>query len=120
MISLWRQAGLGTPRVNQHVWSGDRLEEVDLHSRQLGLVAEADGGRYHGSRWRRRRDAEKDARLRAAGWIVGRYPDLQITLEPASVTADLRQLAAVGRRNPAVERIPCGGPRGGHPKLSRP
>jgi very-short-patch-repair endonuclease len=99
MISLWRRAGLGTPRVNEHVWSGDRLEEVDLHDPDLRLIAEADGARYHGSRWRRRRDAAKDARLRASGWIVGRYPELQMTLEPQTVVADLRRLATLGRSN---------------------
>ena len=105
MIALWRRAGLGRPRVNEHVWSTDRLEEVDLHAPELRLVVEADGGRYHASRWRRRRDAEKTARLRAAGWTVRRYPELAITLDPDAVVADLRRHAGVGRSNPSTGRV---------------
>jgi hypothetical protein len=105
MVAIWRRAGLPAPRVNEHVWTADRLEEVDLHSRELRLIVEADGGRYHSSRWRRRRDAEKDARLRAAGWTVARFPELAITLEPAAVTVQLRRLAGLGLPNPSQGRV---------------
>lgn len=97
VLALWRQAGLPEPRANVHVWSTDRLEEVDLVSTQLGLIVEADGTAVHASRWRRRRDAEKTARLRAAGWTVIRVAELRATLEPASVVAELRAAASAGR-----------------------
>ncbi|MDX6641553.1 MAG: hypothetical protein QOF12_2564 [Solirubrobacteraceae bacterium] len=105
MVNLARRAGLPRPRVNEYVWSTLGLEEVDLHWPELGMIVEADGGRYHGSRWRRRRDAAKDARMRANGWLVGRYPELQMTLSPKAVIADLQRLAALGLSNPPQGRV---------------
>lgn len=99
VLGLWRQAGLPEPKANRHVWSGEKLEEVDLVSHELGLIVEADGTAVHASRWRRRRDVAKTARLRAAGWTVVRVPELRATLEPAAVIAELRAAAAVGRAN---------------------
>ena len=99
VLGLWRKAGLPDPKANRHVWSSEKLEEVDLVCPELGLIVEADGTAVHASRWRRRRDAAKTARLRAAGWTVIRVPELRATLEPAAVIADLRAAAARGRPN---------------------
>jgi very-short-patch-repair endonuclease len=104
-LAISRRARMPKPMVNEHVWSGVALEEVDVHWPQLGLICEVDGGAVHWSRWRRRRDAAKDARFRAQGWIVWRVPELDITLAPDTVASQLRRLATVGLENPADSRI---------------
>lgn len=106
LLSVWRRAGLPKPVVNGFLWSGAALEEVDAHSPELALIVEADGARYHASRWRRRRDAAKDERFRAAGWVVERVPELDLVHDPAGVAARLRQAAAaVGRSKPSAGRL---------------
>ncbi len=93
-LTLSRRARM--PRVfgNEELWSGVEYEEVDFYYPTLGLIVEVDGGRYHASRWRRRRDAAKDARFRAMGRTVWRVPELAITLDATGVLAQLRRLAA--------------------------
>jgi very-short-patch-repair endonuclease len=54
-----------------NVWLAGLGLEVDLLWREAALVVELDGRRYHAHR--RRADAERDARLRAAGFDVRRY-----------------------------------------------
>ena len=97
-LELCRAAALPAPIVNGHLWTGERLEEVDFHWPQARLVVETDGARYHASRWRRRRDAEKTGRLRGAGWTVRRFAELELTLTPAAVIDELRELQTLGDR----------------------
>jgi len=95
-LELCQSGGLPAPVVNGHLWTGDRLEEVDFHWPSARLVVEVDGARYHSSRWRRRRDAEKTLRLEAANWRVRRFSELEITLDASAVlveTARLRRWA---------------------------
>jgi predicted transcriptional regulator of viral defense system len=94
LFAIWRGAGMPAAVANEWVWTEKGLEEVDLYCSSLELVIEADGGRYHASRWRRRRDAAKDARVRATGKEVWRVPELAITLDPAGVAAEMRRIAA--------------------------
>ena len=82
------------PRVNRHVWAGDELLEVDFCWPDAGVIVEVDGARYHSTRWRRRKDAEKTARLRAAGFIVLRFTDTEIAAAPDRVVAAIA--AALG------------------------
>lgn len=96
-LVIIRRAGLPIPLVNSDQWSGEKEEEVDFCWPDLGLIVETDGDRYHASRWRQRRDAAKDERFRAQGWVVWRVPELAITLDPGG-TATL--LASLGRRQP--------------------
>jgi very-short-patch-repair endonuclease len=56
---------------------------------------EVDGARYHSTRWRQRKDAEKTARLRAAGYIVLRFTDTEIAGTPDRVIATIT--ATLGR-----------------------
>lgn len=105
LFAIWRRAGMPAAVANDWVWTENGLEEVDLHCATLDLVVEADGGRYHASRWRRRRDAAKDERVRRAGKTVRRVPELEITLDPGAVAEELRRLAAaLGRRSSADGR----------------
>jgi very-short-patch-repair endonuclease len=94
LLRLVASAGLPQPRVNHHVWAGDDLLEVDFYWPQAGVIVEVDGARYHSTRWRQRRDAEKTARLRAAGYIVLRFTDAEIAGTPERVIAAIT--AALG------------------------
>lgn len=97
-LDLCRAAGVPAPHVNHHVWSVDRLEEVDFHWPEKRVVVEVDGTRYHSSRWRRRKDAEKTARLQAGGWLVARFSEIAIGMEPDVVAAETRNLLGLGDR----------------------
>lgn len=101
-LAISRRAGM--PRVvgNDLVMTEIGEEEVDFHYPSLNLVVEVDGDRYHSSRWRRRRDAAKTERLRRAGKLVRRVPELEITLDADGLVARLRSFAAThARRNRA-------------------
>jgi very-short-patch-repair endonuclease len=87
MVALLRRRGLEGWRSNQHVWAGDELVEVDFVWLDERVIVEVDSHRYHGSRWRQRKDAEKTAKLQAAGWIVLRITDTDINGTPARVAA---------------------------------
>ena len=101
-LAICRRARTRRPVVNAELWSGQRDEEVDFHWPAQRVIVETDGARYHASRWRRRRDAAKDERFRAEGWDVWRIPELQITLDPASVVAGL---ADRGLSDPSAGRV---------------
>lgn len=92
-LGIVDRAGVPRPVVNGELWSGARTEEVDFHWPAWRLIVETDGGRYHASRWRRRRDVAKDERFRAQGWEVWRIPELEITLAASAVA---RRLATFG------------------------
>lgn len=105
-LVLSRRAAMPKVIGNALLWSGVDEEEVDFFYPSLGLVVEVDGGRYHASRWRRRRDAAKDGRFRATGKTVWRVPELAITLDPSGVVAELRRLSAtLGLSNPSEGRV---------------
>jgi hypothetical protein len=98
-LSLFRSFSVPEPETNEWVWDGEKLVEVDFLWRKLGLIVEVDGGRYHSTRWRRRQDAAKTAALRAQGWTVIRFADVEINGTPAQVAATV--LAAMsGPREP--------------------
>lgn len=100
-LLLVRAAGLPTPAVNATYWTGEAWEEVDFSWPASRLIVEVDGARYHGTRWRRRRDAAKDERFRALGWRVVRVPELAPTPDPAGVAATVgRSLVRDGDQRP--------------------
>jgi hypothetical protein len=90
-VALCREAGLPRPLVNRHLWSTDRLEEVDFHWPAARFVVEVDGSRYHSTRYRRRVDAAKTRRLEEAGWTVRRFGELDVELKPAAVVSETRR-----------------------------
>jgi hypothetical protein len=95
-LALCERAGVPRPVVNGHLPTTAGLEEVDFHWPSIRLAVETDGARFHASRWRRRRDAEKAARLEAAGWTVRRHTDLEVAYDTTAIAAQLRALHAVG------------------------
>jgi Protein of unknown function (DUF559) len=84
-LALFRSFRVPTPACNQWIWDGAKLVEVDFVWRELGLIVEVDGSRYHRTRWRRRRDDAKTTALRAQGWTVLRFSDVEINGTPAQV-----------------------------------
>jgi hypothetical protein len=86
-LSLFRSFAVPEPETNEWVWDGEKLVEVDFLWRRFGLIVEVDGARYHSTRWRRRQDAAKTAALRAQGWTVIRFADVEINGTPAQVAA---------------------------------
>ncbi|HEU4979207.1 MAG TPA: DUF559 domain-containing protein, partial [Solirubrobacteraceae bacterium] len=88
-LALLDGAGLPLPRCNEYVWDGEKVVEVDFVWRDAGVVVETDGSRYHSTRWRRRKDAEKTAKLRNAGWTVHRVWDAELEGTPGAVVAQL-------------------------------
>ena len=84
---VFREFGVSLPKGNQWVWDGEKLVEVDFVWFDERLIVEVDGGRYHSTRWRRRQDAAKTAALRAQGWKVLRFDDVQVAGAPAQMVA---------------------------------
>ena len=84
-------SGAPHPVCRAWLWSGEKLEEVDFWYPTLNLIIEVDGGRYHRTPWRRRKDAEKDQRFRTVGHRVWRIPELDIRFDAASLAAQFRE-----------------------------
>jgi very-short-patch-repair endonuclease len=84
---LIRAADLPQPEMNVLLHGF----EVDCLWRELRLVVEVDGYRYHGSRAKFESDRRRDAVLKAAGWVVIRVTRRQLDHEPLAVIARLAQ-----------------------------
>ncbi|MDQ3730220.1 MAG: DUF559 domain-containing protein [Actinomycetota bacterium] len=90
LLFLCEKRGLPLPEPN--VWVEGFL--VDCLWRKERVVVEVDGRAAHSSRSQRRRDRERDEKLRAAGYTVLRYTWTQVTHEPSRVTAEIRAALA--------------------------
>lgn len=95
-LPLARGAGLPRPRAG--VWVSGF--EVDFHWPELGLVVEADGGRFHRTGAQQTRDRERDQAHARAGLTPLRFTHFQIAHEPEAVVATLEAVAARLRRGP--------------------
>jgi very-short-patch-repair endonuclease len=71
--------------------SGGRAR-VDLLYDESRLVIEADGHATHATRRQRQADAERAARLTAAGWRVARFTYEDVVERPAYVADTIRTL----------------------------
>lgn len=97
-LALFRAFSVPKPESNVWVSDGVQLVEVDFIWREFGLIVEIDSARYHGTRWRRRQDAAKTAALRARGWTVLRFWDIEINGTPAEVAATVLAAMAGPRK----------------------
>lgn len=88
-LALVRAAGLPTPDTQAWV-SGYR---VDFFWPQLGLVAEADGWRYHRTPGDQTTDHQRDQAHAAAGLTTLRFSEWQIRHAPTEVTKRLASVA---------------------------
>ena len=83
----------GLPIPECQVWLGDDelIGRVDFYWRpQLG-VGEVDSDRFHGGPLDVKADEERDARLRAAGLRVERFPEWEIRHAPEKAMARARR-----------------------------
>ena len=87
MLALLKRHGLPRPEVNARIGA----DEVDVYFPGSALVVELDGWRYHGTRVRHRLDADKQARLEAAGLRVLRADWEQVTASETQTADRLRQ-----------------------------
>ena len=85
-MELVHEAGLPPPSQNVYL----NGFEVDACWADHKLVVELDGYEYHRTRAAFERDRERDARLRAEGWLVLRFSWRQVVSDPESVVAALR------------------------------
>jgi hypothetical protein len=85
---LVTHAGFPEPLVNVHAHGFER----DFHWPELGLAVEIDGP-GHTRPSTRDADASRDETLRAAGYTVLRFTDLELKFQPAEVLTRLRTQA---------------------------
>jgi very-short-patch-repair endonuclease len=85
MLPIARRVGLERPETG--VWV--RGFKVDLHWRNLGLVVELDGLRYHRTPVQQARDRIRDQALTAAGLTVLRYTWAQVKYDAGRVERTL-------------------------------
>jgi very-short-patch-repair endonuclease len=68
--------------------------KLDFLWRELGLVVETDGLRYHRTASQQSRDRRRDQVLTAAGFTVVRFTHSQVANEPGAVRKTLVAVAA--------------------------
>jgi len=90
-IELFRACGFQVPHCNARVDTARGVYEVDFLFADRRLVVEADGARFHDNVLSRRRDADRQAALEAAGYRVVRLTWDQVTREPDQTSRRLRQ-----------------------------
>lgn len=91
----------GDPPFERQVDLGDDrgwIGRVDFADRTLKVVVEVQSETFHSTLSDRRRDAERIARLRAAGWIVVEIHEREIFSAPEVVLAKVRAARAHARR----------------------
>jgi hypothetical protein len=89
-LALLRRHDFPRPTTNTTLPDLPRWLEVDFHFPNTRLVIEADGGRFHHTRWRQQQDARKQALLEAAGYRVIRVTWEQVTDDEARTVHRLR------------------------------
>jgi hypothetical protein len=83
----------GLPIPECQVWLGDDndlIGRVDFYWRPSVAVGEVDSERYHDGPMDAQGDVERDARLRAAGFRVERFPESEIRNRPTQAAARAR------------------------------
>jgi very-short-patch-repair endonuclease len=88
MLPIARRAGLDRPETGAWVHGF----KVDFFWRELGLVVETDGLRYHRTAQQQARDRVRDQALTAAGLTVLRFTRAQVRYEPEYVETTLRRV----------------------------
>jgi hypothetical protein len=91
-LAFLAAAGLPEP-VRQLDVGGDEgwIGRVDYAFRPWKVLVELDGRAYHTANLDREADARRDARLRAAGWLIIRITSADLRDRPGEVLARLRQ-----------------------------
>jgi very-short-patch-repair endonuclease len=95
MASLLAGADFRQPDLNVLLDIGGELIEADCLWAQERVIIELDGGATHKTEAAFQADRERDRRLQALGWRVGRVTDEHID-EPERVLADIRGMLGAG------------------------
>lgn len=92
-LKLCQAHGISRPLVNELVgtWRPDFRWEDER------VIVETDGLRFHQTAAKRRRDAQKDAAMRALGYTVVRLTWADVTEDPAATAALVRDVLDQGR-----------------------
>jgi very-short-patch-repair endonuclease len=87
LLTFCQSQRLPIPQVNisLHGWL------VDAHWPGTNVVVEVDGWKGHRTPAQLYTDHQRDLELRAAGYVVLRYTERQLTETPAAVAADIRR-----------------------------
>jgi hypothetical protein len=83
----------GVPLPECQVWLGnenDLIGRVDFYWRPFVAVGEVDSARFHDGPMDTKADEERDARLKAAGFKVERFPESEIWDRPEKAAARAR------------------------------
>ena len=100
---LIAEGGFAKPDVGKLMVVGGKRTRPDFRWPEQQLVIEADGGQWHDHQLAREDDAERQARLEAAGERVIRVSWKQATLHPKQTIARIR--AAGAPSNSAVTAV---------------
>jgi very-short-patch-repair endonuclease len=92
LTGLIREAGLPPPRLQARLRHSGGRARVDLVYDETRLVIEVDGHATHATRRQRQADAERAARLTAAGWRLARFTYEDVVERPAYVADTIRSL----------------------------
>ena len=101
-LAVSRRAELPQPVANEWVKTEAGDVQVDFAWRDLRLVVETDGRRYHTDEWSFEEDRRRDAELKLAGWEVQRFTWRQLVDKLEWVLRTLRRLIARQRSNPTM------------------
>ncbi len=96
-VPIAMRAGLGRPETGVRV----NGFQVDFYWRDLGLVVETDGLRYHRTPMQQARDRHRDQAHAAAGLTSLRFTHRQVTREASTVERNLAAVAARLRKRNA-------------------
>ncbi|HSS43514.1 MAG TPA: DUF559 domain-containing protein [Solirubrobacterales bacterium] len=93
-LALFRHHSIRAPEVNPKLGR----HEVDFLWREERLVIEADTFTYHQGSVAFESDHARDLDLRQRGYVVLRFTDKQLEVEPERIAADIRNELAAARR----------------------
>ena len=93
-FGLCRAGGVPQPRVNQWIAVEPIGYEADFLWREQRLIAEVDGREEHTTRRAFEHDRLRDQRLMLAGYRVVRFTWRQVTEQPETTIATIRELLA--------------------------
>jgi very-short-patch-repair endonuclease len=94
VLDLVTEGGFTRPDVNKTIVVGGKRTTPDFRWPEQHLVVEADGAQWHDHKLAREDDAERQARLEAAGERVLRVTWHQVVAQPGQTIARLRSAGA--------------------------
>ncbi|ROZ88890.1 DUF559 domain-containing protein [Gordonia sp. OPL2] len=90
---LMHRGDLPTPDLQVEVFDGDDIAfaRIDLAYEHLKIAIEYDGEDFHSSPEQRAHDEQRDARLRALGWIIIRITADRLRTDPWGIVMEIER-----------------------------